>query len=148
MLIRGFIEGGDILNINDHFIIGLSSRTNAQGAESLLNILSNLGATVTICKTLNRILYLNLERSLLGDDVILVSKRMAQLKHLKSNYNLIELPLGEEGAANLRINNKLPIPDGFKKSEEILSKKYNIIKIKTDEIRKVDAGLSCMSLRW
>ena len=39
-------------------------------------------------------------------------------------------------------------PDGFIKAEEILSKKYNIIKIKVDEIAKVDAGLSCMSLRW
>ena len=25
---NGFIEGGDILNINNHFIIGLSDRTN------------------------------------------------------------------------------------------------------------------------
>ena len=74
---------------------------------------------------------------------------MAQLDYLKSNYQLIELPIGEEGAANtLRINDKLLLPDGFIKAEEMLSKKYNIIKIKVDEIAKVDAGLSCMSLRW
>jgi len=42
----------------------------------------------------------------------------------------------------------LLLPDGFIKAEEILSKKYNIIKVKVDEIAKVDAGLSCMSLRW
>ena len=146
---KGFVEGGDILNINDHFIIGLSNRTNQQGAVSLLNILNDLGASVTICKTPNEILHFKSECSLIDDDVILVSKRMGQLNYLKSNYKLIELPLGEEGAANsLRINNKLLIPDGFIKSEEILSQKYDIIKIKTDEIRKVDAGLSCMSLRW
>jgi N-dimethylarginine dimethylaminohydrolase len=29
----------------------------------------------------------------------------------------------------------------------MLSKKYNIIKVKVDEIAKVDVGLSCMSLR-
>ena len=34
------------------------------------------------------------------------------------------------------------------KAEEILSKKYDIIKVKVDEIAKFDAGLSCMSLRW
>ena len=33
-------------------------------------------------------------------------------------------------------------------AEQMLSKKYNIIKVKVDEIAKVDAGLSCMSLRW
>ena len=74
---------------------------------------------------------------------------MAKLEYLKSNYNLVELPIGEEGAANsLRINDKLLVPDGFNKAEEILSKNFDIIKIKVNEISKVDAGLSCMSLRW
>ena len=45
-------------------------------------------------------------------------------------------------------NDKLLVPDGFGKADEILSKNYNIIKIKVDEISKLDAGLSCMSLRW
>ena len=49
---------------------------------------------------------------------------------------------------HFRINDKLLLPDGFIKAEEMLSKKYNTIKVKVDEIAKVDAGLSCMSLRW
>ncbi len=145
----GSIEGGDILNINDHFIIGLSNRTNKLGAENLSNILISLGATVEICQTPKDILHLKSECSLIDDGVILVSNRMAKLDYLKSNYKLIELPIGEEGAANsLRINDKLLVPDGFIKAEEILTSKYNIIKINVNEIAKVDAGLSCMSLRW
>ena len=145
----GYIEGGDILNINSHFIIGLSDRTNKLGAENLSSILHKLGATVEICKTPDDILHFKSECSTMDDDTILVSNKMAQLDYLKSNYQLIELPIGEEGAANaLRINDKLLLPDGFIKAEEMLSKKYNIIKIKVDEIAKVDAGLSCMSLRW
>ena len=146
---NGFVEGGDILNINNHFIIGLSNRTNKLGADNLSIILQSLGATVEICKTPNDILHFKSECSVIDDDVILVSNKMAQLDYLKSNYNLIELPIGEEGASNsLRINDSLLLPDGFVKAEEILSKKYNIIKVKVDEIAKVDAGLSCMSLRW
>ena len=145
----GFVEGGDILNINNHFIIGLSDRTNKLGAENLSIILKKLGATVQICKTPNDILHFKSECSIIDDDVILVSYKMAKLDYLKSNYHLIELPIGEEGASNsLRINDKLLLPDGFVKAEEILSKKYNIIKINVDEISKIDAGLSCMSLRW
>ena len=145
----GFIEGGDILNISNHFIIGLSERTNKLGAENLSNILKNLGATVEICKTPNGILHFKSECSVLDNDTILVSSNMAKLDYLKSNFKLIELPIGEEGAANsLRINDKLLIPDGFVQAEEILSKNYNIIKINVNEIAKVDAGLSCMSLRW
>ncbi len=146
---NGFIEGGDILNIDNHFIIGLSNRTNKFGAENLKNILISLGATVSICETPKNILHFKSECSLIDDDVILVSSEMAKLEYLKSNYDLIELPIGEEGATNsLRINDKLLVPDGFIKADEILSKKFDIIKIKVDEISKVDAGLSCMSLRW
>ena len=146
---NGFVEGGDILNIFNHFVIGISNRTNNLGAESLKNILISLGATVSICETPKKVLHFKSECSLIDDDVILVSNKMAKLEYLKSNYNLIELPIGEEGAANsLRINNKLLVPDGFSKADEILSKNYNIIKIKVDEISKIDAGLSCMSLRW
>ena len=145
----GFVEGGDILNINNHFIIGLSNRTNQLGAENLSTILQGLDATVEICKTPDDILHFKSECSVIDDDTILVSNKMAQLNYLRSNYQLIELPLGEEGAANsLRINDKLLLPDGFEKAEEILSKKYPIIKVKVDEIAKVDAGLSCMSLRY
>ena len=145
----GFVEGGDILNINNHFIIGLSNRTNQLGAENLSTILQGLDATVEICKTPGDILHFKSECSIIDNDTILVSNKMAQLDYLRSNYQLIELPLGEEGAANsLRINDKLLLPDGFEKAEEILSKKYTIIKVKVDEIAKVDAGLSCMSLRY
>ena len=145
----GYVEGGDILNINNHFIIGLSDRTNKLGAENLSSILHRLGATVEICKTPDDILHFKSECSTMDEDTILVSNKMAQLDYLKSNYHLIELPIGEEGATNaLIINDKLLLPDGFSKAEEMLSKKYNIIKVKVDEIAKVDAGLSCMSLRW
>ena len=146
---KGTIEGGDILNINDHFIIGLSNRTDKLGAENLSNLLVSLGATVEICHTPKNILHFKSECSLIDDDLILVSNKMSKLDYLKKNYNLIELPSGEENAANcIRINNKLLIPDGFIKTEEILSKNFNIIKVNVQEILKVDAGLSCMSLRW
>ena len=145
----GFVEGGDILNIDNHFIIGLSNRTNKLGAKNLSIILQDLGATVAICETPNDVLHFKSECSVLDNETILVSNKMAQLDYLKTNYNLIELPIGEEGASNsLRINSKLLVPDGFSKTEEILSKKFDIIKVKVDEIAKVDAGLSCMSLRW
>ena len=37
---------------------------------------------------------------------------------------------------------------GFKKTEDLLSKNYNLIPLEVSEITKVDAGLSCMSIRW
>ena len=74
----GYVEGGDVLNINNHFIIGLSDRTNKLGAENLSNILHKLGATVEICKTPDDVLHFKSECSALDDDVIFVSCKMSQ----------------------------------------------------------------------
>ena len=46
------------------------------------------------------------------------------------------------------VNNNLLIPSGCPKTKEMLSKNYNIIPLNVNEVFKVDAGLSCMSLRW
>ena len=67
------------------------------GAENLSKILQSLGAKVEICKTPYDVLHFKSECSVLDDDTILVSNKMAKLDYLKSNYHLIELPIGEEG---------------------------------------------------
>ena len=146
---RGKIEGGDILRINNHFIIGLSDRTNKKGAENLSHILKSLGASVDISSIHNDMLHFKSECSLIDDKTILLTKKMKELNIFNEKYNLIEIPQGEEIAANsIRINNHLLIPRGFKKTEELLSKKYNLILLEVNEITKIDAGLSCMSIRW
>ena len=66
----GFVEGGDILNIKNHFIIGLSIRTNKLGADNLSKILQSLGATVEICKTPDDILHFKSECSVLDLSLI------------------------------------------------------------------------------
>ncbi len=146
---NGNIEGGDILRINDHFIVGLSSRTNKKGAENLLRILNSLGASIEITNTPKNILHFKSECSLIDEETILLTKKMLENNIFKKNYRFIEIPKGEEIAANsLRINNNLLIPSGCPKTEDMLSKNYNIIPLHVNEVFKVDAGLSCMSLRW
>jgi len=67
----------------------------------------------------------------------------------ENHFKVINVPEGEELAANsLRVNNHLLVPNGFEKTYELLSKSYDIKLANVNEISKVDAGLSCMSLRW
>jgi len=145
----GNIEGGDILRIKDHFIVGLSSRTNEQGAENLSKILNFLGLSIEITKTPKDILHFKSECSLIDEDTILLTNKMLGNNVFKKKYSFLEIPKGEEIAANsLRINKNLLIPSGCPKTEEMLSKNYNVVSLNVDEVFKVDAGLSCMSLRW
>lgn len=143
------IEGGDILKTNNHFIIGFSERTNIEGAESLAYILKSLGASVEISSTPKDILHFKSHCSLIDENTILLTKKMKKLNIFNQKYNLVEVPEGEEVAANsLRINDYLLIPKGFKQTHDLLSKNYNLIQLEVSEITKVDAGLSCMSIRW
>ena len=146
---NGKIEGGDILRINDSFIIGLSERTNKEGAEELEKILLHLGAKVTITNTPNGVLHFKSDCSLLDNETILQTKKMSLTGFFENHFKVINVPEGEELAANsLRVNNHLLVPKGFEKTYELLSKSYDIKLANVNEISKVDAGLSCMSLRW
>ncbi len=146
---EGKIEGGDILRINDHFIIGLSNRTDIKGAENLSYVLKKLGATVEISKTPEGVLHFKSDCSLIDEETILLTKLMSKLEIFEKKYRIIEIPEGEEVAANsLRVNSKLLVPKGFNRTYEKLSKNYDLLSLDVSEISKVDAGLSCMSLRW
>ena len=108
-----------------------------------------MGASVEISSTPKDILHFKTHCSLIDNDTILLTKKMKRLNIFIQKYNLIEVPEGEEIAANsLRINDYLLIPKGFKKTADLLSKNYNLILLEVSEITKVDAGLSCMSIRW
>jgi dimethylargininase len=144
----GKVEGGDILRINNHFIIGISERTNSVGAKNLSDILVSIGATVQITLTPKDVLHFKSDCSLIDEETIFLTKKIPK-NIFNKKYKIILVPEGEEIAANsLRINKNLLIPSGFKKTEQLLSRDYNLISIDVSEISKVDAGLSCMSLRW
>jgi len=65
-------------------------------------------------------------------------------------YNRILVDDDESYAANsLWINNKVLVPKGFPKTKEKIEKAgYTIIEVDVSEFRKLDGGLSCLSLRF
>jgi dimethylargininase len=145
----GSVEGGDVLRINDHFIIGTSDRTNIKGANDLAQNLRSLGASVEISKTPEGVLHFKSDCSLLDEETIFATKKMKDTGFFDKKFRIIQVPDEEALAANtLRINDFLLIPEGFPKSLNVLSKNYRVKVLKVDEVAKVDAGLSCMSLRW
>ncbi len=60
------------------------------------------------------------------------------------------VPADEDYAANsLRINEKLLVPGGFPATEALLRQQgFATVVLDTSEMRKMDGGLSCMSLRF
>ncbi len=67
-----------------------------------------------------------------------------------TKFNIIEIPKEEDYAANcIWINDKVLVPKGYPKSKEkILDAGYSILEIDVSEFKKLDGGLSCLSLRF
>lgn len=145
----GFVEGGDVLRTPEKIMIGLSVRTDIDGALGLVTCLKQLGLKGEIVQTPENVLHFKTDCSLLDDETVFTTKRLA-MSGVFEGFKTVLVPDGEEAAANaLRANDILMIGDRFPKTIELLdSLGYNVLPLPTSEIGKVDAGLSCMSLRW
>jgi len=145
----GFAEGGDILNTPQGVMIGLSSRTDLTGAKALQSCLSRLGLISRIVETPEGVLHFKTDCSLLDDETILSTARLAR-SDVFDDFETVIVPEGEEAAANaLRVNDVVMVGAQFPKTIELLDKLgYDVVSLETSQIGKIDAGLSCMSLRW
>ena len=145
----GFADGGDILVLKNRVMIGLSDRTNETGAHALADALRALDKNPEIVQTPANVLHFKSDCSLLDETTILSTKRLAA-SGVFEGLQVILTPEGEEGAANaLRINDRVFLGSAFPKTRARLEEAgYQVIPLATSEIAKVDAGLSCMSLRW
>jgi dimethylargininase len=145
----GYADGGDVLTTGKSVMIGLSARTDRAGAEALRACLEKLGRKSEIVATPEGVLHFKTDCSLLDDETVLSTERLARSGVFKK-FNQMIIPEGEEAAANsLRVNDVVMVGSDFPRTIGMLEKAgYKVVPLKTTEIGKIDAGLSCMSLRW
>jgi dimethylargininase len=146
---RGFADGGDMLLTPSGMLIGLSKRTNAAGAAELADLLQQLGITSRTVNTPAGTLHLKSDCSLIGEDHILCTASL-DASDIFAGYRKLIVPDTENRAANaLRLNDTLLVGDEFPLTIELLQREgYTVKPLPTRGIGKLDAGLSCMSLRW
>ena len=144
----GTLEGGDIMMVGDHFYIGTSARTNEEGGRQLIAILEKYGMSGEMVP-LKEILHLKTGLSYLENNNLLISGEFLA-NPIFDRFNKIAIPTGEEYGANcIWVNGTVLVPAGYpgvKKLVEGLG--YPVIEVDTSEYRKVDGGLSCLSLRF
>ena len=144
----GTLDGGDVLTIHHDAFIGLSSRTNREGAEQLGSILRTHGYSWTTV-TVGAGLHLKSGVNVIGEKALLITQAFAGCKAFRS-YDQIVVSAGEEYAANsLLVNGTLLIPRGFPRICEELSRFGRpVIELDVSESRKMDGGLTCLSIRF
>jgi len=145
----GFADGGDMLLTPQGMFIGLSKRTNQAGATELHGLLQQLGMDARIVNTPPDTLHLKSDCSLIGADQVLCTAALAA-SGLFDDYRKLIVPDSEKRAANaLRLNDTVLAGEEFPLTLDLLRRSgYTVRALPVRDIGKLDAGLSCMSLRW
>ncbi len=145
------LDGGDICKADDVYFLGLSARTNLDGAQQLASILNLFGyrSVLIDIRPLDGFLHLKSAVNYLGDHTMLLDPRLSKLEEFV-DFNRLVVPLEEAYAANcLRINDGVLVPSGFPQTLELVANAgFETMLLDVSEYRKMDGGLSCLSLRW
>jgi dimethylargininase len=147
----GTLDGGDICEAEDHFFLGLSHRTNEEGARQLAAYLDGLGysSSVIDVRPMTSILHLKSGISYIGDNTLVVMEEMAENPQFRK-FNLIQVRPEESYAANcVRVNDRVLMAAGFHElAAELRARRFNPLVLEMSEFQKMDGGLSCLSLRF
>jgi len=144
----GTLDGGDVLITGKRVFIGLSGRTNAEGAAQLGVNLEPYGYKWTGVPVGGG-LHLKSGVNALSEDTLLITREFSKFDVFRS-YHKIIVPPGEEYAANtLRVNDSLITPQGYPGVRGAIARLgLEIIELDVSEACKMDGGLTCMSLRF
>jgi dimethylargininase len=144
----GTLDAGDVMMVGSHFYIGISERTNSSGANQLKEILESEGMTASTVP-LKEMLHLKSGLSYLEQNHLLISGEFLN-RPAFAGFQLIEVDPDEAYAANsLWINSTVLVPSGFPNTlAKIKEAGYQTITLDVSEYRKLDGGLSCLSLRF
>ncbi len=148
----GTLDGGDVCQVEDHFFIGVSERTNEHGASQLSGILKTIGYSSTLIDIRQlspRLLHLKSGLAYLGRNKLVVDSELLGREEFKK-FEVITPEVREAYAANcLAFGNTIVIAAGYRKFEAQLRKAgFITVALDMSEFQKMDGGLSCLSLRF
>lgn len=147
----GTLEGGDVCQVESHYLIGISERTNEEGAQQLAGFLERDGFQVSLVDLLKSkgLLHLKSGIAYLGDGQIVLCPDLENFP-LWNKYEIIPVDPEEGYAANcVRVNEYVLLAAGYPRMAAKLSTLgYRTIALEMSEFQKMDGGLSCLSLRF
>ncbi|MBN8738307.1 MAG: hypothetical protein BGP24_03930 [Lysobacterales bacterium 69-70] len=147
----GTVDGGDICEAGEHVFIGISARTNPAGAAQLARLLQAAGYTTSEVDIRDTpgILHLKSGLSWLGDGRLLLIAALAEHAAF-AGHERVRIESDEAYAANaVRVNDHLLVAAGYPRTAARLRELgHALIELDMSEFRKMDGGLSCLSLRY
>jgi len=147
----GTLDGGDVCEAGNHFFIGISERTNEVGARQLAEVLGSFNYTSSFVdiRGVKGVLHLKSGLASLGEGLLAVIATLSSRAEFR-DYDLVSVNADEKYAANcVRINDHLLVAAGYPNfARRLRDLGYETIALDMSEFRKMDGGLSCLSLRF
>src|SRR5829696_1387415 len=145
----GTVDGGDVCEAGDHFFIGVSDRTNEEGAAQLGRWLKARDYTSSVIdiQKMPGILHLKTGLSWLGGRRLIawpeVAGHEAPFDYAQGRlrgWDVVQVPKGEEYAANcILVNDRVLIARGFPKTASLLrGHGIEVAELEMSEYRKMD----------
>ncbi len=150
----GTVDGGDVCEADGHFLIGISARTSEAGASQLAEHLRHMHYTAGIVdiRSLEGLLHRKSGLAYLGEGAWLADGAVREVlrSSAASVRELIEVSAGERYAANcVRVNDAVLVAAGYPRvAGAIRDKGFVPVPLEMSEFRKMEGGLSCLSLRF
>jgi dimethylargininase len=145
------LEGGDVMRIGKRFFVGLSGRTDQAGIDQFATLVAPQGFTVTAVPVAG-CLHLKTGVTFIGNNTLVATGEFAARPEL-AEFSII--PVADEwayGANFIAVNDRLLMSaDCDPVREAVIAAGFSaasIIEIPMSEFRKVDGGLTCLSLRY
>ena len=143
----GTLDGGDVLQVGDHFYIGLTRRTNREGAGQLSALLQKYSFDASFVDV-RRFLHLKTGVAYLGGNDLVVAGELVENFGFDGFDEIVVTPEEEYCANCIRVDDHVLIAGGYEETKKkIVGRGYEVIELEMSEFRKVDGGLSCLSLR-
>jgi dimethylargininase len=141
------VDAGDIMMVGSHFYIGLSQRTNQEGAEQVIAILQQYGLTGSTIP-LAEVLHLKSGVAYLEDNRLVAAGEFVASPEFEK-YEMITVDAKEQYGANcVWVNDVVLTAAGFPKiASAIKACGLRTVSLDVSEFQKLDGGLSCLSLR-
>jgi dimethylargininase len=137
------IEGGDVMHLDDLFIVGNTQRTNTSGISQLSDWFNVEIETITNPD----IVHLKSYMTLVDRNTVILAQNYKDYP-LFEIYDKIILPERELYSANsLTINDVVIIPSGFPHAlQHIRERGYEVRTLEMSEFEKCEGALTCLSL--
>jgi dimethylargininase len=142
----GTIDGGDVLRLGRTLVVGLSTRTNEEGARQLAQRTKPFGYTVECVRTRD-CLHLKSAVTALEGGRVLCNPDWIDPRVL-GGVDVIEVDRGEPHAANvLRLGHTIVCAEAHPRTAaDLRCRGYSIWTVDVSELAKAEAGVTCCSL--